>query len=81
LSKECQIQGVFFYVQFFHFLFSALICSTSVLISCGESLAAYFGMRPLPLLMMSRRSSLGAALTLSEISEGPPKWRPSAVLP
>src|ERR1700675_1780015 len=59
----------------------ALICSTSVSTSSGVSLLAYFGMRPLPLLMILRRSSAEVATVLSETRDGPPKWRPSAVFP
>lgn len=50
-------------------------------ISSKVSLLANLGMWPLPLLMMLRRSSVEAAAVLSEMSDGPPKWRPSAVLP
>src|SRR5258706_9596413 len=66
---------------FTNHLFNDLICSTSVSISSGVSLLAYLGMRPLPFVMMLRRSSSDAAPVLSEVSDGPPKWRPSAVFP
>ena len=62
-----------------HFLFKVSIWRTSVSISSEVSLLAYLGIRPLPLVMMRRRSS--AEENLSEISDGPPKWRPSAVFP
>ena len=62
-----------------HFLFKVSIWRTNVSISSEVSLLAYLGIRPLPLVMMRRRSS--AEETLSEISDGPPKWRPSAALP
>lgn len=62
-----------------HCLFKVLICWTSVLISSEVSLLAYLGIRPLPLVMMLCNSSVEVAL--SEMSDGPPKWRPSAVLP
>lgn len=62
-----------------HLLFKVSIWRTSVSISSEVSLLAYLGILPLPLVMMRRRSS--AEETLSEISDGPPKWRPSAALP
>ncbi len=49
-----------------------LICWTSASISSGASLPVYLGMRPLPLVMMLRRSSDDIAVALSEMSEGPP---------
>src|SRR5271157_5083000 len=64
-----------------HFLFKALTCWTRLSISSALSLLAYLGMRPLPLVMMLRRSSEEVSATFSEIRDGPPKWRPSAVLP
>ena len=59
----------------------SLICRTSASISSGVSFVAYLGIRPLPLAMTFRRSSAEAPAVLSEMSDGPPKWRPSAVLP
>src|ERR1700675_1752556 len=64
-----------------HFLFRALICWTRVSISSDVSLPAFLGMRPLPLVMMLRRRSAEVAAVFSVMSAGPPKWRPSAVLP
>jgi hypothetical protein len=67
-----------------HFLFNLLICWTSISISSEVSLPTYFGILPLPLVMMLYMSSVEVALVevaLSEMSDGPPKWRPSAVLP
>jgi hypothetical protein len=54
-----------------HFVFTFLICWTSVSISSEVSLPAYFGIRPLPFVMMLCRSSVEVAF--SEISDGPPK--------
>src|ERR1700686_5312352 len=63
------------------FVFAALICRIKRLISSGVSFPAYFGMRPFPLLMILRKSSAEVAATFSETSDGPPKCRPSPVLP
>src|SRR6185369_13191068 len=64
-----------------YFLFKASICLTRVSISSGVSLPAYFGIRPLPLVIMLRRSSADADATFSDTNAGPPKCRPPAVLP
>src|SRR5271166_3320293 len=64
-----------------HFLFRASICRTSVSISAEVSLPEYLGIWPLPLVMMPCRSSVQAEAVFSEMSDGPPKWRPSAFLP
>ena len=62
-----------------HFLFNLLISSTRVSISSEVNLPMHFGILPLPLVMILCRSSVEVAL--AEISDGPPKWRPSALLP
>jgi len=67
--------------QLVHYFFGALISWTSVLISSGVSLPEYFGMWCLPFVMISRSSSAEAAVVFSETSDGPPKWRPSALFP
>jgi hypothetical protein len=59
----------------------ALICWTRVSISSEVSLLAYLGLWPLPLVMTLRKSSGDVAAVFSEMSDGLPKWRPSAVLP
>src|ERR1700688_2907024 len=64
-----------------HFPFSARISWTRLSISSDVSLPAYLGIRPLPLAMMLRKSSTEVAAVFSEMSEGPPKCRPSAVFP
>jgi hypothetical protein len=61
--------------------FPDLIWVARASISSGFSLPVYFGIRCLPLVMMLRRSSADIAVASAETSDGPPKWRPSAVLP
>lgn len=62
-----------------HLLFNLLISWTRVSISSDVNLPMYFGILPLPLAMILCRSSVEVAF--AEISDGAPKWRPSALLP
>src|SRR5579872_5440277 len=64
-----------------HLVLADRICCSSVVISSDDSLPPYLGMRPLPLLTILSSSSSEVERVLSEISDGPPKCRPSAVLP
>jgi hypothetical protein len=64
-----------------YFLVSDSICWTRVSISSELNIPLYLGMWFLPLEMMLCNSLVEAAPALSEESDGPPKWRPAAVLP